>query len=142
MAGKVSVSSGLVPFEIYFEDRKKSITIYFNPTDPLLPQRLLDVEKRIAEKLDKLSYKPEGKVDAAAYIKAIDEMNQVVCSEVDYAFGNAVSGAVFQFCAPLTIIGGKYFVTIFLEAITPRITMTIDKENKNFIEYIEEYIND
>lgn len=142
MEEKLTVTSGLRPFKIYFEDRNETVTIYFNPVDPKLPQKLLDIEKKIEKNFNINKRKEEGTINENDYLKVISELDNFVRSEIDYAFGNKISDKVFRFCSPLSIINGKYFFTIFLETLMPAIVKSIYEENESLNKHIGEYLND
>ena len=143
MAELITLTKGLRPFELRFTDAEETVTIYFNPTDPDLLKRLMEVEKRIDGKLENVRKKTKRKDvnKAKDFINAAEEMKEIIYNEVDYAFGNKISDKVFEHCSPLTIINGKYFLTIFLETMSPVIAKIITEENESLMKHIGEYID-
>ncbi len=144
MSSKLSIKNVLEPFEIYFEDKDETVTIYFNPTDPDLLIRFFEVEKRVEKKIRNIGQRKavKNKDKAENYLSLIKETNKVIYDEVDYAFGNKISDKVFKYCSPLAIVNGKYFITTFFEAIAPVIEKNISDANEKLNEHIKEYLHD
>lgn len=122
MSEKIILNSGLKTIEIEFEDRNVTTEIKFNPADPDLALRFSKFQERVDKKiseLEEIELNTDGTPKDLSYVKQIEDINDIIYSELDYAFGNKISAQLFQFCNPMASVGGKYFVVSFIEAITP-----------------------
>jgi hypothetical protein len=59
-------------------------------------------------------------------LEKFENINKVICEELDVAFASNVSSVVFKYCSPFAIVGGEYFLIQFVQAIRPE----IEKHNK------------
>lgn len=124
----MKLSTGKVAFPIEFDNGAKE-TIYFNPNDPDLFVRFSNFEKRVDEKLkdiDDFELSADGTPSNEKLLEKFEGINKVICEELDAAFASNVSSVVFKYCSPFAIVGGKYFLIQFAQAIRPE----IEKHNK------------
>ena len=124
----MKLSTGKVAFPIEFDNGVKE-TIYFNPNDPDLFVRFSNFEKRVEEKLNDIGdfdLSVDGTPKNEELLERFENINQVICEELDVAFASNVSNVVFKYCSPFAIIGGEYFLFQFVQAIRPE----IEKHNK------------
>lgn len=162
----IKLSTGKEPFELEFENGAKE-TIYFNPNDPDLISRLLKAKENIGKKLDTIDPEeiapgsegnivlPEKISDfeelsdeqiemlekrAEKSAKMIEQTKKIICEEIDLAFASDISPTVFKYCSPLGIVNGEYYITQFLEAITPEIKKRITKANAEAEKKMEKHI--
>jgi putative ABC transport system permease protein len=66
-------------------------------------------------------------------MKVIDDFEKiqnVLCDELDIAFGGDISSVVFKYCSPFAIVNGDYFFIQFIEAIKPEIEKHINAMSK------------
>lgn len=141
----MKLSTGKVAFPIEFDNGDKQ-TIYFNPNDPDLMIRMKNLDEKVQEKvkgLEDVELNEEGKPTQISKIDAFEKMQNILKEELDFAFGGSVSEIVFKHCSPFAIVGGKYFVVQFIEAITPEIEKHIKKANadveKKLAKHIDKY---
>jgi hypothetical protein len=141
----MKLSTGKVAFPIEFDNGDKQ-TIYFNPNDPDLMVRMKNLDARVQEQIKgmgDIELTEEGKPSDFSKIDAFDKMQSILKNELDYAFGGSVSDVVFKHCSPFAIVGGKYFVEQFIEAIAPEIEKHIKKANadaeKRMAKHIDKY---
>lgn len=130
----MKLSTGKVGFPIEFDNGDRQ-TIYFNPNDPNLFIRLKDFQKcleaRTAELKD-VALNSDGtpvQEDNIEVVESFRKMQEVICEEIDRAFGGEISEIVFKHCSPFAIVEGDYFIIQFVEAITPEIEKHIKKAN-------------
>lgn len=127
----MKLSTGKVAFPIEFDNGDKDC-IYFNPNDPDLIFRMKQFKDRLAEKtksFEDVKLTNEGKPSNDEQIETFEKLQNILKDELDYAFGGEVSKVVFKHCSPFAIVGGKYFVVQFTQAITPEIEKHIKKAN-------------
>lgn len=163
----MKLSTGNIAFPIEFDNGHKDI-IYFNPSDPNLPTRLMDSESRISERINSLTTddvaldssgnakfpttieefknlsddeKDEITRSAEKASEIIKQTNEIICEEIDNAFNGDISSVVFQFCSPLAIVNGEYMVMQFINAITPEIQKEINKGNKSLESKMSKYVD-
>lgn len=124
----MKLSTGKVAFPIEFDNGAKE-TIYFNPNDPDLFVRFSNFEKRVEDKLTGISdfdLSVDGTPQNEELLEKFENINKVICEELDVAFASNVSSVVFKYCSPFAIVGGEYFLIQFVRAIRPE----IEKHNK------------
>ena len=124
----MKLSTGKVAFPIEFDNGAKE-TIYFNPNDPDLFVRFSNFEKRVEEKLNGIGdfdLSVDGTPKNEKLLEKFENINKVICEELDVAFASNVSSVVFKYCSPFAIVGGEYFLIQFVQAIRPE----IEKHNK------------
>lgn len=124
----MKLSTGKVAFPIEFDNGAKE-TIYFNPNDPDLFVRFSNFEKRVEDKLTGISdfdLSVDGTPQNEELLEKFENINKVICEELDVAFASNVSSVVFKYCSPFAIVGGEYFLIQFVQAIRPE----IEKHNK------------
>lgn len=125
----MKLSTGKVAFPIEFDNGDKD-TIYFNPSDPNLFVRFTEFEKKIDERLkDVKDYElnADGTVKSEELAESFKKINNIVCEELDTAFGSKISDVVFKHCSPFAIVDGEYFIVQFVEALKPEIQKHIKK---------------
>lgn len=124
----MKLSTGKVAFPIEFDNGAKE-TIYFNPNDPDLFVRFSNFEKRVEDKLKGISdfdLSVDGTPQNEELLEKFENINKVICEELDVAFASNVSSVIFKYCSPFAIVGGEYFLIQFVQAIRPE----IEKHNK------------
>ena len=124
----MKLSTGKVAFPIEFDNGAKE-TIYFNPNDPDLFVRFSNFEKRVEEKLNGIGdfdLYVDGTPKNEELLEKFENINKVICEELDVAFASNVSDIVFKYCSPFAIVGGEYFLIQFVQAIRPE----VEKHNK------------
>ena len=141
----MKLSTGKVAFPIEFDNGDKT-AIYFNPNDPDLMIRMNNFEGKVQDKikdLDDVELTNEGKPTQISQIETFEKMQNILKSELDYAFGGSVSEIIFKHCSPFAIVEGEYFVVQFIQAITPEIEKHIKKANadveKRMAKHLEKY---
>ena len=131
----MKLSTGNVAFPIEFDNGAKEV-IYFNPNDPDLFVRFTHFEKRVEEKLkdiEDFDLSANGTPNNIEMIEKFEKIKNVMCEELDIAFGSNISSVVFKYCSPFAVIGGEYFLVLFIEAIRPEIA----KHNKKASEELK-----
>lgn len=133
MANKIVLDSGLETFEIEFKDRGITTEISFNPSDPDLAKRFMEMQNIIEERSKNvpafdLDEKGSPKVDSC--VDCLNEINQVIYDAIDYALGNKVSDKIFQFCSPFAVVNGEYFMRHSINQIMPIVHNGIEKGQK------------
>ena len=163
----MKLSTGKVAFPIEF-DNGDTDCIYFNPNDPDLATRLIaskdNIQNRIEEmNVDNIELSTDGEAVSINEIKNINDLSkeqmaavvenaekyanivsitkEIVCDELNTAFGSDVSSVVFKHCSPFAIVDGKYFIMQFLEAIAPEIKKHIEKSNAEAEKKMGKYLN-
>ena len=124
----MKLNTGKVAFPIEFDNGAKE-TIYFNPNDPDLFVRFSNFEKRVEDKLKGISdfdLSADGTPKNEELLEKFENINKVICEELDVAFASKVSDIVFKYCSPFAIVNGDYFLIQFVQAIRPE----IEKHNK------------
>ena len=142
MDGKIKLDAGIKTFEIEFVDRGVTAEIAFNPSDPDLAVRFSKFQENVDKKLKTLTdieLNEDGTAKDLSFVKNIEEINEVICRELDYALGNEISKTLFQFCNPMAPINGKYFIVQFMEAIAPVIRENIQGEKKALKKHLNKY---
>ena len=163
----MKLSVGKIAFPIEFDNGDKDV-IYFNPNDPDLATRLMaskdNIEKKInnvnqedfnllndgtvnpIKNLEDLENMSDEEIQNAAdkigqMAKLLDTTKQIVCDELDKAFDSKISEVVFKHCSPFAIINGEYFITQFINAITPEIQKHVKKSNNDMEKKMSKHIN-
>ena len=141
----MKLSTGKVAFPIEFDNGAKE-TIYFNPNDPDLFVRFSNFEKRVEEKLNGIGdfdLSVDGTPKNEELLEKFENINKVICEELDVAFASNVSDIVFKYCSPFAIVGGEYFLIQFVQAIRPEIEKHNKKANvelqKKMAKHIDKY---
>ena len=141
----MKLSTGKVAFPIEFDNGAKE-TIYFNPNDPDLFVRFSNFEKRVEEKLTGISdfdLSVDGTPQNEELLEKFENINKVICEELDVAFASNVSDIIFKYCSPFAIVGGEYFLIQFVQAIRPEIEKHNKKANvelqKKMAKHIDKY---
>ena len=141
----MKLSTGKVAFPIEFDNGAKE-TIYFNPNDPDLFVRFSNFEKRVEEKLNGIGdfdLSVDGTPKNEELLEKFENINKVICEELDVAFASNVSSVVFKYCSPFAIVGGEYFLIQFVQAIRPEIEKHNKKANvelqKKMAKHIDKY---
>lgn len=128
----MKLSTGKVAFPIEFDNGDKD-TIYFNPNDPDLALRLIDLRDKISAKvrgLDDVKVGADGTPSDENAMATFRKIKDVLCEELDTAFGGDISSVVFKHCSPFALVGGEYFFVQFIEVITPEIKKHMKKASK------------
>lgn len=139
----MKLSTGKVAFPIEFDNGDKQ-SIYFNPNDPDLMIRMKNFNEKVQDKingLEDVELTEEGKPTQISQIETFAKMQNILKEELDYAFGGSVSEVVFKHCSPFAIVGDKYFVVQFIQAITPEIEKHIKKANADVEKRIAKHID-
>lgn len=139
----MKLSTGKVAFPIEFDNGDKQ-TIYFNPNDPDLMIRLKNFTERTKsriENIEDVELTNEGKPVKVSQIEVFEKMQDILKSELDYAFGGNISEVVFLHCSPFAIVNGEFFVIQFVKAITPEIEKHIAKARTDVEKKISKHIN-
>jgi len=146
MAEKITLSTGLKTFDLYFADRDETVQISFNPTDKGLAVRFKEAQKRIekaTEKFKDVELDEEGNPVDLDFIDQFAEMTEMLYKELDRAFASPICAQVFKYCSPFAIVDGEYFFLAFFEAITPVIQKYAEAENakanKKMSKYLDKY---
>ena len=141
----MKLSTGKVAFPIEFDNGAKE-TIYFNPNDPNLVIRLKDLQKNVNKKMSEIEDIKLNNDGTPTDMKVIDDFEKiqnVLCNELDIAFGGEISSIVFKYCSPFAIVNGDYFLIQFIEAIKPEIEKHIKKANadveKKMSKHLDKY---
>lgn len=141
----MKLSTGKIAFTIEFDNGAKE-TIYFNPNDPNLAIRLKDLQENINKKIneiDDIKLNSDGTPTDTNVIADFEKIQNVLCNELDIAFGGEISSVVFKYCSPFAIINGEYFLIQFIEAIKPEIEKHIKKANaaveKKMAKHLDKY---
>lgn len=138
----IKLSTGKVAFPIEFDNGDVE-TIYFNPNDPDLVERLNGIGKRVQEKLENLKdieLDERGEPVSESVIDVYTALKNALYEEIDRAFDSDVCEKVFKHCSPLAIVDGNYFILNFLEAIAPEIKTYIEKANKDVEKKMQKHI--
>lgn len=138
----MKLSTGKKPFKIEF-DTGDVETIYFNPNDPDLAEKLNSLGKRVEERIKNLKdieIDKQGNPVNAKEMEIYSAFKIALYEEIDKTFDCAVCDKVFKHCSAFAIVDGKFFVEHFVECITPEIEKEILKSQNKMQEYIGEYI--
>lgn len=165
MAMKLSV--GKIAFPIEFDNGDKC-TIYFNPNDPDLASRLMSAKDKIDKKINAINSEDfnllnDGSVEVPKNIddvenlsneqreflmkraeqmtKLMQDTKNIIFEELDRAFDGDISSIVFKYCSPFAVVNGEYFITQFLNAITPEIQKHIKKSNSDMGNKMAKHVN-
>ena len=141
----MKLSTGKVAFPIEFDNGDKDC-IYFNPNDPNLAIRLKNLQENVNNKISEIEDIKLNNDGTPADMKVIDDFEKiqnVLCNELDIAFGGEISSIVFKYCSPFAIVNGDYFLIQFIEAIKPEIEKHIKKANadveKKMAKHLDKY---
>ncbi len=138
----MKLSTGKIAFPIEFDNGDKDC-IYFNPNDPNLAIRLSEFQDKVSKKVDEIediNLKPEGIPEDTLFFDRFCKFQSVLLEELDVAFGGNVSAVVFKHCSPFAIVGGKYFIEQFIEAIKPEINKHIKKATADVEKKMQKHI--
>lgn len=141
----MKLSTGKIAFPIEFDNGDKQ-NIYFNPNDPDLSIRLKDFQGKIQERtkdLKNLKLNADGNPENPENAELIEEFRKIqdiLCEELDVAFGGDISSVVFKHCSPFAIVDGEYFLMQFIEAIKPEIEKHIKKANAGVEKKMQKHI--
>ncbi len=138
----MKLSTGKVAFPIEFDNGDKQ-SIYFNPNDPNLAIRLKDLQENVNKKMSEIEDIKLNNDGTPADMKVIDDFEKiqnVLCNELDIAFGGEISSVVFKYCSPFAIVNGDYFLIQFIEVIKPEIEKHIKKANAEVEKKIQKHI--
>ena len=165
MAMKLSV--GKIAFPIEFDNGDKDV-IYFNPNDPDLASRLMSAKDKIDKKINAINSEDfnlmnDGSIEIPEDIKDVENLSNeqrellvkraeqitklmedtknIIFEELDRAFDGNISSIVFKHCSPFAVVNGEYFITQFLNAITPEIRKHINKSNSDMENKMAKHIN-
>lgn len=150
MSGKsddIIVNSGLVTYNVVFEDRGISVPISFNPNDMNMLTRLEESQKNIEKATEEIPDDinvSEDSENISEYSEIIKKINDIVYKEIDNIFGNAISKKIFQFCSPLSADkNGITFIERFMNAIAPVMQRDIQQaqaeSDKRIAKHIAKY---
>ena len=105
----MKLSTGKVAFPIEFDNGAKE-TIYFNPNDTNLAIRLKDLQENVNKKMSEIEDIKLNNDGTPTDMKVIDDFEKiqnVLCNELDIAFGGEISSVVFKYCSPFAIVNGE-----------------------------------
>lgn len=163
----MKLNVGKIAFPIEFDNGDKDV-IYFNPNDPDLVTRLMASKDNIEKKINNVNQEDfnllnDGTVNPIKSLedlgnmsdeeiqnatdkigqmtKLLDTTKKIVCDELDKAFDSKISEVVFKHCSPFAIINGEYFITQFINAITPEIQKHVKKSNNDMEKKMSKHIN-
>ena len=139
----MKLNTGKVAFPIEFDNGAKE-TIYFNPNDPNLAIRLKDLQENVNKKMSEIEdikLNNDGTPEDMKVIDDFEKIQNVLCNELDIAFGGEISSIVFKYCSPFAIVNGEYFIMQFLTAITPEIQKNINKSNAEVEKKMAKHLN-
>ena len=150
---EILLDTGKVPFVLKFVDGD-SETIYFNPTDFDLAEKIAKLPDIISEKTKEykdVGLNLDGTPKNLEDIEDYTAMKKIVYDEIDNVFDFPVCEKVCKHCSMFAFVKGKMFFEQFLRAISPEIKKEIDKARKEFDkekakrdkvnEHIGEYVN-
>lgn len=138
----MKLSTGKVAFPIEFDNGDKEV-IYFNPNDPNFIVKMNDFKNQVSSRIKKMKdieLKNDGTPTNLNMIEEFKQMSNIVCEELDIAFGSNISNSVFKHCSPFAVIDGEYFVVHFINAILPEIQNHIQKSNEKMSKHLKKYI--
>ena len=138
----MKLSTGKIAFPIEFDNGDKDC-IYFNPNDPNLSIRLKDFQDNVNKKIKNIksfSLNAEGEPEDPDLIEDFRKIHNIICEEIDIAFGGEISKVVFKHCSPFAIVGGKQFIMQFIDAIKPEIEKHIKKANAEIEKKMQKHI--
>ena len=134
-------------FEFIVDGKKHTETIYIDMTDKKLPQRMMNAQEAINNrinyiKINDVELKSEGipqdlgkiedganlseeQIDdiknvAGAVFSFYDEAEKMLVEEIGNALGTDVSPA-FKYCSAFDVINEEYYVALFLESLSDEI---------------------
>ena len=139
----MKLSTGKVAFPIEF-DNVAIETIYFDPNDPNLAIRLKDLQENVNKKMSEIEdikLNNDGTPTDTKVIDDFEKIQNVLCNELDIAFGGEISSVVFKYCSPFAIVNGDYFLIQFIEAIKPEIEKHIKKANADVEKKMAKHLN-
>ena len=142
----IKLDIGIESFPIEFSNGKKA-EIHFNPNDPDLAVRLKrfrdNAPKRIAE-IEDVEIGNDGKPTIEQGVEAIErfeKIQNIMCEELDKAFGSEISSEVFKYCSPFALVKGERFVVRFMEAMLPEIQKRMEKANEKRADIQKKYLS-
>lgn len=141
----MKLSTGKIAFPIEFDNGNKDC-IYFNPNDPNLFIRLKNFEENLqkrASEINDIELNAEGEPNSkdVIVIETFNKMQDLMCEEIDKAFGGEISSVVFKYCSPFAIVQGEYFILQFVNAIKPEIEKQIKKSNAELEKKMAKHLN-
>ena len=141
----MKLSTGKIAFPIEFDNGNKDC-IYFNPNDPNLFIRLKNFEENLQKRASEindieLNAKGEPNSKDVIVIETFNKMQDLMCEEIDKAFGGEISSVVFKYCSPFAIVQGEYFILQFVNAIKPEIEKQIKKSNAELEKKMAKHLN-
>lgn len=145
-----------VAFPVEFDNGDKDV-IYFDPTDPDLGVRLINMGEELQTSLKSIgtdvALDNTGEMAIPKTISDIHDMNEeefeamakiaktmagVVqeaklsfMNALDNAFNSSVSTVLFKHCSPFAVVGGTYYAEQVLNALMVEIQNYLEKEAKN-----------
>jgi hypothetical protein len=128
---------------VNFDGGKEPVYISFNPCDINITKKLLEAEKNIIEKAKNtvdFDIDENGRPNSDEYIEAMNELNNFVYAQIDYAFGNEISREVFKHISPFTLVNGERLVSQFIYKIVAISEKIINEENKKAYEKMKKYL--
>lgn len=140
----MKLSTGKVAFPIEFDNGDKQ-NIYFNPTDPDLFLRFGELKDRIVERINKFNdveINENGEPKNQDDYEAFKKIRNLICTEIDWAFGGDVCSVLFKYVNPFAVVENKYYVIYVMEKMLPEIEKKINKANQKANQKMEEYIKD
>lgn len=139
----IKLSTGKVAFPIEFDNGDVE-TIYFNPNDPDLVERINGIGKRVQEKLKNfkdIELDERGEPVSESVIDVYTAFKNALYEEIDRAFDSDVCEKVFKHCSPLAIVDGNYFILNFFEAIAPELVKYHEQAKKDAEKKMQKHVD-
>lgn len=137
----MKLSTGKIAFPIEFDNGEVE-KIYFNPNDPELAMRMSELHETVSKRMNEFSEietDTEGNPVKKTDIEQLRQMKNILCEELNKAFGSDVSSVVFKYCSPFAIVDGEYFVIQFEKTIAPEIKKIVEKSHEKMLKHIGKY---
>ena len=116
--------------------------ISWNPTDVDFGSRYFKFIDDAEELIDKIQNEPKAASDERETAARVTGFGCKVCEMIDDVFGSAISQAVFCGANPFSPTkNGGFLLINFLEAITPIISDSIERAQKDSQVQIKKYTN-
>ena len=137
----MKLNTGKMAFPIEFDNGAVE-KIYFNPNDPDLAIKMSVLHETVMKRMEgfpDIETDAEGNPVEKDKVEQFKQITNILCDELNNAFGSDVSSVVFKYCSPFAIVDGEYFMIQFVKAIAPEIKKIVEKSNKNMLKHIEKY---
>lgn len=144
-ATTLSIDDGLEKIVVTNKLGRELGTFYFNPTDTSIIDRYNETISMVGKVVEILQRGdlPAESDDAAANISAVSRVLNTAKVELykafDYLFDANVSEVFFSSANPFTLIGGKLYCEIVLEAVGAYLSSRLGVEVKRMNERLARY---